>query len=293
MHEHVFIRSPGVFEAWPHLWDPAAEIARAISSLTALAAAGIRTLVDLTTVDLGRDVGMVREVASAVDVNIILATGVWRAPPLYFTHLPPDRIADLFVRDIVEGIATTPWRAAIIKLATEPSVDEFNEKLLTAGARASLRTGAPISTHSFVGTRSGLAQQDVFERAGVDLTRVVIGHSGDSDDLDYLTALMNRGSYIGMDRFGLSQFLPDEQRIDTVARLCAAGYARQMVLSHDANCFMDTVPQHYQDEHLPDWHFLHLSQTILPALRARGVTEADMTTMMVDNPRRIFSGTTA
>jgi phosphotriesterase-related protein len=289
MHEHLFIRSPGVFEAWPHLWDPAAERDHAIASLTALAAAGVRTLVDLTTIDLGRDVGMVRDVASAVDVNIVMATGVWRAPPLYFTHLSPNRIADLFVRDVIEGMAGTECRAGIIKLATEPSVDELNERLLTAGARACVRTGVPISTHSFAEARSGLAQQDIFEREGVDLARVVIGHSGDSVDLDYLTALMDRGSSIGMDRFGLPQFRPDDQRIDTVARLCAAGYAGQMVLSHDANCFMDTIPRAYQDQHLPDWHFLHLSRTILPALRERGVSEVDITAMMVDNPRRILS----
>jgi phosphotriesterase-related protein len=291
MHEHVFIRSPGVFEAWPHLWDPDAEIARAITQLTELAAAGIRTIVDLTTVDLGRDVDMVHAVATSVDVRIVMATGVWRVPPLYFEHRSPDRLADLFVRDITEGMAGTPWRAGVIKLATEPSVDALNERILTAGARASVRTGAPISTHSYVATRSGLAQQDIFEREGVDLSTVVIGHSGDSDDLDYLTALMARGSYIGMDRFGLPQFLPDERRIDTVARLCAAGFAGQMVLSHDANCFMDTTPQRYKDEHLPDWNFLHLPRTILPALRARGVSDADIEAMLVDNPRRILSGT--
>lgn len=291
MHEHVFIRSPGVFEAWPHLWDPPAEIARAVVALTALAAAGIRTLVDLTTVDLGRDVAMVREVAAAVDVHIVMATGVWRAPPLYFERRSPDRLADLFVRDIVDGIAATSWRAGVIKLATEPAVDEANERLLRAGARAHRRTGVPISTHSYAPSHSGRAQQDVFEREGVDLRRVVIGHSGDSDDLSYLTALMDRGSTIGMDRFGLPQFLPDERRIDAVARLCAAGYADRMVLSHDANCFMDTTPERYKAEHLPNWHFRYLSETILPALRARGVAEADITAMMVDNPARILAPT--
>jgi phosphotriesterase-related protein len=291
MHEHIFIRSPGVFEAWPHLWDRDAEITRAIEALNALAAAGFRTLVDLTTIDLGRDVDMVATVAAAVDVHIVMATGIWRVPPLYVEQRSPDRLADLFVRDIEQGMAGTAWRAGVIKLATEPSVDAANERILTAGARASVRTGVPISTHSYPPTRSGLAQQDIFEREGVDLANVVIGHSGDSDDLDYLRALMDRGSTIGMDRFGLPQFLPDERRIAAVARLCEAGYTDRMVLSHDANCFMDTTPQRYKDERLPDWHFLHLHRTILPALRERGVSEADIETMLVANPRRILSGT--
>ena len=288
MHEHVFNRSPGVFEAWPHLWDKDDEIARAVETFRGLKAAGIDTIVDLTTVDLGRDVQMVGEVARQVDLNIIEATGVWRRPPAFFERRNPDPIADLFVRDIEEGMAGTQVRAAIIKLATEPTVDAINEIMLRAGARAHRRTGAPISTHSDVKTRSGLAQQDVFESEGVDLSRVVIGHSGDSDDIEYLTSIIRRGSFIGMDRFGLDVFLSTQKRIETVARLCELGHTGHMVLSHDTNCFMDTIPRARKQERMPDWHFLHISRDILPALRERGVTEDQVRTMLVDNPRRVF-----
>ncbi len=248
MHEHVFNRSPGVFEAWPHLWDKAAEIERAVKTFRELKAAGIDTIVDLTTVDLGRDVNMVREVALQVDLNIVMATGVWRRPPAYFERRDPNPIADLFVRDIELGMSGTNIPAAIIKLATEPTVDELNECMLRAGARAHRRTGAPISTHTDVKTRSGLAQQDVFESEGVDLSRVVIGHSGDSDDIEYLTSIMKRGSFIGMDRFGLDFFMATEKRVATVATLCEMGHAGQMVLAHDTNCFMDTIPRERRQE---------------------------------------------
>ncbi len=288
MHEHVFNRSPGVFEAWPHLWDRAGEISAAVQTFRELKANGIDTIVDLTTVDLGRDVQMVREVARQVDLNIVMATGVWRFPPRFFERRNPDPIADLFVMDIESGMAATDVRAGIIKLATEPTVDELNETMLRAGARAHRRTGVPISTHTDVKTRSGLAQQDVFESEGVDLSRVVIGHSGDSDDIEYLTAIINRGGYIGMDRFGLDFFLPTEKRIETVAALCRMGHAAQMVLSHDTNCFMDTIPRDRRLERMPNWHFLHITKDILPALRLKGVTEDQIKTMLVDNPRRIF-----
>jgi len=179
-------------------------------------------------------------------------------------------------------------RAGIIKLATEPAVDELNETMLRAGARAHRRTGAPISTHTDVKTRSGLAQQDVFESEGVDLSRVVIGHSGDSDDIEYLTSIIKRGSFIGMDRFGLDFFLPTDRRVDTVVKLCEMGHTDKMVLAHDTNCFMDTIPRERRLERMPNWHFLHISDDILPALRARGVSEDQVRTMLVDNPRRIF-----
>jgi phosphotriesterase-related protein len=288
MHEHVFTRSPGVFEAWPHLWDRAAEVENAVKTFTALKQAGIDTIVDLTTVDLGRDAVLVKEVARQVELNIIMATGVWRYPPRYFTPRNIDAVADLFVKDIEEGIQQTDVRAAIIKQATEPDVDTLNEAMLRAGARAHRRTGVPISTHTYVQTKCGLKQQDIFESEGVDLSRVVIGHSGDSDDIDYLTSLMKRGSYIGMDRFGLDVFLETEKRIATVATLCQLGHAGQMVLSHDTNCFMDTIPRAGRQERMPRWHFLHITKDILPALRQCGVTEEQITTMLVDNPRRIF-----
>lgn len=288
MHEHIVTRSPGVFEAWPHLWDRAGEVERAAGELQALKRAGVDTIVDLTTVDLGRDVPLVVEIARKVDLNIILCTGVWRFPPRFFERRNPDPIADLFVRDIESGMEGTAVRAGIIKLATEPDVDELNETMLRAGARAHRRTGVPISTHHDVSTRCGLAQQEVFESEGVDLSRVVIGHSGDTDDLDYLVRIIERGSYVGMDRFGIEAILPTQKRVDTVARLCAAGHAAKIVLSHDANCYMDTIPPRIKAERMPAWHFQHITNDILPALRAKGVTDDQVVQMTARNPREIF-----
>ena len=289
MHEHVFIRSPGVFEAWPELWDREAELAHAVERFRELKAAGIDSIVDLTTIDLGRDVAMVAEVARRVDLNIVVCTGVWRQPPNLFQRLDSDAIADLFARDIEGGIGESGVRAGVIKLATQPTVDAVNEKMLRAGARAHRRTGVPISTHSDVSTESGLAQQDVFESEGVDLSRVVIGHSGDSDDTDYLRRIMDRGSLIGMDRFGIDRTLDTEGRVATIAALCGMGYAEGMVLSHDTNCFMDTMPRETRRETMPNWHYLHIVNDVLPALRARGVTEGQVEAMLTGNPRRFFA----
>jgi phosphotriesterase-related protein len=99
---------------------------------------------------------------------------------------------------------------------------------------------------------------------------------------------MNRGSFIGMDRFGLDFFLPTEKRVETVAKLCQMGHAGQMVLAHDTNCFMDTIPAQVKETRMPNWHFLHISKDILPALRQRGVTEDQIRAMLVDNPRKVF-----
>ena len=141
---------------------------------------------------------------------------------------------------------------AIIKCATDRhGVTDLNRKLLEVTARAHRRTGVPISTHTSVAHHTGLAQQDVFEAEGVDLSRVVIGHCGDSEDLDYLERILRRGSTIGMDRFGIDIILPTKQRVATIAELCKRGFAGQMVLSHDASLPHRLVPPRARAEDGP------------------------------------------
>jgi phosphotriesterase-related protein len=140
-----------------------------------------------------------------------------------------------------------------------------------------------------VAQRRGLDQQQVFSEEGVDLSRVIIGHSGDSTDLDYLTRLMDAGSYIGMDRFGLDSMLPTRQRCETIAALAARGYAGRMVLSHDAHCFSMTWDPGVRARLYPDWHLGFISAKVIPMLADLGVTPAQVDQMMVANPRDIFA----
>ena len=188
MHEHIVTRSPGVQENWPHLWDRPEILAIAEKKMADLYARGIRTIVDLTTVDLGRDIGLIVEVARRCRIHVIVATGVWWMPQRYFTAHGIDHVAGLFVRDIREGIGESGVKAAIIKCATDTAgVTSVIEKVLRASARAQKATGVPISTHTWAAGRAGEAQQAIFAQEGVDLSRVIIGHSGDSDDLGYIS----------------------------------------------------------------------------------------------------------
>jgi phosphotriesterase-related protein len=291
MHEHIVTRSPGVHENWPHLFDRPEILRVAEGKMTDLHGRGIRAIVDLTTVDLGRDIDLIVDVARRSRVHVIVATGVWWMPQRYFNVHGVDEVAALFVRDITQGIGASGVKAAIIKCATDTAgVTQVIENVLRASARAQKATGVPISTHTWAAGRSGEAQQAIFAQEGVDLRRVIIGHSGDSDDLPYLRGLMERGSTIGMDRFGLEHFLSTEKRVETLARLCAEGYAPRMVLSHDANCWSDMLTEDAKRRTRPRWHYNHISDDILPALRKAGVTEDQIDQMLVENPRAIFEG---
>jgi phosphotriesterase-related protein len=155
-------------------------------------------------------------------------------------------------------------------------------------AQAHRQTGVPISTHTHARGRRGLDQQRILREEGVDLSRVVIGHSGDTTDINYLEELIAAGSYLGMDRFGADTILPFDERVNTVTILCERGHADKLVLSHDAACFLDWLPEPVRPAWLPNWHYLHIQNDVLPALRKRGVTEDQIRTMLVDNPRAIL-----
>ncbi|MGH3440116.1 MAG: phosphotriesterase family protein [Sciscionella sp.] len=301
MHEHVFVLGEEIRQNYPSYWDEQARVADAVVKLTELRSRGISTIVDPTVIGLGRYLPRIQRINEQVDINIIAATGIYTYHdlPFQFHYQGPgtmfearEPMVDLFVTDLTEGIAGTGVKAAFLKCAIE--VDGMTagvERVMRAVAQAHVRTGAPITVHTSVHNQSGLLAQRLFAEEGVDLTKVVIGHSGDTNDLDYLCGLADAGSLLGMDRFGLDVLLPFSERVDTVAELARRGYTEKVVLSHDASCFIDWFSGEQQEQMAPNWHYTHISDDVLPALRERGVTEQQIHTMLVDNPRRYFEPT--
>src|SRR5690606_17647235 len=264
MHEHVFVLNTEIEMNYPGEWDEHERIRDAVQKLESAFDAGVRTIVDLTVLGLGRDIARVRKVAEQVRVNIVAATGLYTYDdvPMYFKFRGPgllidgpDRLIDFMVRDLTDGIADTGVRAGIIKCATDAQgVTPGVERVLRSAARAHKETGAPISTHTHAGTERGLEQLAVFVDEGVDLSKVVIGHSGDTTDLHYLRRLLGHGITIGMDRFGLDLILDFESRVDTVAALVAEGFANQIVLSHDASAYTQNFDIEAKARLMPNWH---------------------------------------
>jgi phosphotriesterase-related protein len=290
MHEHVIIGTPGLYEGHPQLWKADEFREKAIRKLSDARSRGVKTVVDLTPSDFHRDVRFVRDVARASGMQIIVAAGIYWKSTWYFEGHPIDDLLALLVHDITQGIQGTDIRAGILKAATDkPGVTEANERALRAIARAHRQTGVPISTHTNAKLRMGLEQQAIFRDEGVDLGRVVIGHSGDTTDTGYLEELIANGSYIGMDRFGLQggELADLEARIATVVKMCEKGYANRMVLSHDAGCIFDFAPEEMLSA-LPQWNLNTIVSNVIPELAKRGVSQEQIDQMTTGNPRAIF-----
>jgi phosphotriesterase-related protein len=297
MHEHVFVITPEVLQNYPEEWDEQVRVEDAVEKLTALKAAGIDTIVDPTVVGLGRYIPRIVEIASRVDINIVVATGIYTydSVPKYFRIRGPimgmdlpDPMVDMFIKDITVGIADTGVRAAFLKCAIDrPGMTKDVARIMRAVARAHLATGAPVMVHTEPSMHQGLEVHQLLAGEGVAPENVLLAHSGDSGDADHLGELAELGYLLGMDRFGVDAIAPLEQRVGVVAELAKRGYADRMVLAHDASCFFDWIDPSYLAMS-PNWNFLHITSAVLPAMLERGVTQDQIDQMLVGNPRSWF-----
>ena len=290
-HEHIRSTSEAVRATFPHLYDEEAEFDRAVAEFKEVADRGVKTVVEPTCMDLGRDVRLIQRVAEATGLQFVVCTGVYGSRytflPQHFANREIDDLVDAFVHDIEEGIQGTDIKAAFLKCAVdEPGITDDVEKVLRACARASRRTGRPIMSHSHPASGTGLKQMDVFDDEGVDPAKVVIAHTGDTDNLEYIEELLSRGCYIGMDRYGIDLFLPIEPRNATVIELCKRGHAEKMMLSQDYVSTLDWFPAELIAQTLPKWSFTLVLDEVIPALKEAGVTDEQVNTMMIDAPRR-------
>ncbi|MDN3016104.1 phosphotriesterase-related protein [Paenibacillus sp. BSR1-1] len=293
VHEHMRVRSESVYVQFPHLYDEEKEFAKAVEQVNRVKELGVKTICDPTVMELGRDIRFIERVARETGVQIIAATGIYSyhyIPP-HFQNCNIDYMADLFVRDIEVGIQNTSIKAGFLKCATDAQgITRDVEKVIRAAARAHKRTGVPIMTHSHPKSGTGIKQLDILLEEGVDPKRVLIGHTGDTDNMEYILKVLDHGAFIGMDRYGINRECTIEDRNTTVIELAKQGYADRMFLSQDYCCTLDWYPEGTAEKMNPKWTMSFILEEIIPELKRYGVTEEQINVMMVDNARRWFEG---
>ena len=200
MHEHVFVMQPEPLTSYVNMfgggyWDEEERVADAIAKLTRLRAGGITTIVEPTAFGLGRNIKPIQRINAEVDLNIIVASGVYAflEMPNLLALRADEEIVDLFVREVTEGINATGVKAAFLKCA----VEHFGligdvPRILGVIAETAKQTGVPVMVHTNAEAQSGRAALQALTDAGVDPRRIVIAHAGDSNDLDYLRAIGHR-----------------------------------------------------------------------------------------------------
>jgi phosphotriesterase-related protein len=287
-HEHIVTGSGGM-ERYPGLFDAGQAVEWGVEALTQVKQDGIDTIIDVTTVDLGRQIAVMREVAEGAPVNVVACTGVyrWVPPPLW--GFDADGLAELFLREIEDGIEGTDVRAGIIKIAWDeeafvPSLRERFETVARAAARASKKSGLPVSCHTLATACLGEPLLDIFEEEGVPPGAVYIGHSNDTSDVDYLLRLAKRGAVIGMDRYFAGGVPPWRERSACVKALVDAGYGEQVCLSHDHAAYGLWGGPPTRDPAT----YSFVPTRVLPWLKESGLTDEQIEGLMVRAPRRMF-----
>ena len=295
-HEHVGTNAAGLRNTYPEFIDRAGIVEQSTAAMKEAYDEGVRTIIDVSTFDLGRDVLVMKEVAEGSGMQIVAATGNHLAVPRPFGDVSPDVIAELYIRELEEGIEGTDIKAGIIKVASDRGgITPPQEVVLRAAARTQKATGAPISTHTWSPERIGEQQVRILEEEGVDLNRVYIGHSNDDTDMEYLLGLLNKGVWLGLDRYpgGLVAGTPNwEQRTEVAKRLMDAGFTNRIMLSHDYSVPKARHGAEVQEQRRranPD-QYNFVGRYVLPRLKELGASEEEIRQITVDNPRRFFEG---
>ena len=306
MHEHLFIAFHGVEFDPTAVMDRPAFVAEAVKRLKELRQVhGVRSFVDPCPIELGRDAGLMKEIAEKSEMQVICTTGFYfeeMGLPIYWRARTAKEIAELYIREITQGIGTTGVKAGAIKVATgEPAITALEMKFLEAACIAQKATGVPIITHTQNG-HAGPEQAAAFTGNGVLAHKCLIGHCCGNPDPAYQRRVADAGVYIGFDRIGLHRFMPDETRADNLVKLVRGGYQAQIMMSQDRHCgwlgkFARQVPP--QEQAMIDalraegkWPppYTYIFTDFLPMLRQRGLTDAEIFSILDDNPRRFFAG---
>lgn len=249
---------------------------------------GLGTLVDLTPTACSRDVSLMKEISERSGVNIIACTGFWEGSsyPDWVHDASIDELASYMEKELREEITGTTTVAGIIKVATgQDAIQAHEARVFRAAARAQRATGAAIITHTGLGTM-GWEQLAILEQEGADLNKVIIGHLDSRTEPEYHRYILKRGANVAFDRLGRGRpFQPeDSEKADVICQLISEGFASKIFLSHD-NSRWFTMSGGIRPDRPP---YTHVLTTFVPLLKERGVTDEDITTILVRNPSAIL-----
>lgn len=281
-HEHTFLDIMREYRGDGLIHDAALLVAELLD----YAAAGGRTIVDLTTRGLRPEPARVRELSLATGVNIIMGTGFYRQPYLdeaWFDRHSTDEVADLLVRDIREGIDDTGVRAGIIgEIGCERYLTPAEERSFRAAARAHLETGVTITTHA-ARWPVGLPQLKLLESEGVHPGRVIIGHCDMVPDPAYHLAIAERGAWVQFDTIQEGPAYALDATVAAIRRLVESGYGDRILLSQDI-CLVS----HFRA--MGGSGYGYILRSFAPRLEAAGVDPALVRAMLTGHPARALTG---
>ncbi len=278
-HEHFIVDLDRVRKDGVSKIETVDEVVPEIKKMMEL---GVNSAFEVTTNDMGRDPLKLKEISDITGLNIVCSTGFYLSEyhPDKLNDMTKEEIADIYIKDLMEGIDNTGIKAGLIgEIASNKTAFIGNEKkILEAAGIASVKTGSAVSTHT--GKFTAMETIDILLNEGVNPDKVIIGHQDLIDDTNYHVSLLQRGINIGFDTCGKSAYVKDEVRALNIMKLIEKGYGDHIVLSNDVS--RRTYFTSYNQN-----GYLSVMNIVVPLLKEYGIKEADLHKLLVDNPSRI------
>ena len=264
-----------------------------VSEVLLFKAAGGGTIVDTTTIGIGRDPKAIARIARRTGLNIVIGAGyyVGASHPVDLAGKSEHVIKDEIIAEIVEGDGGI--KSGIIgELGCSWPLWEDEKKVLKAGALAQLETGASIVIHPGRNEEAPFEILDILSDAGADVKRVVIGHIGRTYvNPDRLLKLAETGCFLAYDQIGWessnfslapTDFPSDAQRINFIKTLVDNGHGKQVLVGHDV-CSKDKLVKY------GGLGFAHILDNIVPRMISSGISPDDVQAILVHNPADMLS----
>ncbi|EGT0667705.1 phosphotriesterase-related protein [Citrobacter werkmanii] len=281
VHEHLHIDLSGFKNNLDCRLDQYDLICQEMKDLRAL---GVSNMIEMTNRYMGRNPQFMLDLMRDTGINVMACTGYYQDAffPEHVATRSVEQLAQEMIDEIIIGIDGTELQAGIIAEigSSEGVITPLEEKVFIAAARAHNETGRPISTHTSFSTM-GLEQLTLLRTYGVDLSRVTVGHCDLKDNLDNILRMIDLGAYVQFDTIGKNNYYPDEKRIGMLHALRNRGLLNRVMLSMDI-----TRRSHLKANGGNGYDYL--LTTFIPQLRQSGFSQADVDTMLRDNPSQFF-----
>ena len=281
VHEHLHIDLSGFKNNLDCRLDQYDLICQEMKDLRAL---GVSNIIEMTNRYMGRNPQFMLDLMRETGINVVACTGYYQNAffPEHVAAHSVEQLAQEMVDEIVIGIDGTELKAGIIAEigSSEGVITPLEEKVFIAAARAHIETGRPISTHTSFSTM-GVEQLVLLQAHGVDLSRVTVGHCDLKDNLDNILRMIELGAYVQFDTIGKNNYYPDEKRIAMLHAIRDRGLLSHVMLSMDI-----TRRSHLKANGGNGYDYL--LTTFIPQLRQSGFSQADVDTMLRDNPSQFF-----
>lgn len=282
-HEHLMVDLSGVRGDMDTKFNEESDIDLIVTEILEAKKLGAQSVIEVSTNDMGRNVMGLKKISERTGLHIVAATGFYLDSyhPSSIRELSAEKIAEIFLHDLKDGIGDTGIKAGVIgEVASGTEMTASERNVLNAAAIAGRAFGCAVTTHCQLGT---LAEEQIaiFQNHDMNLHKVILGHMDLADSMDYYREVLATGVNIGFDTVGKTAYLSDEARADNLSRLIDEGYASQIVLSEDISrkSYMKCSGKA---------GYAAVLGRFIPMLKERHVSEEMIHKMLVENPARIF-----